>query len=392
MKELLTKSNRAYYSIANILYENKKMKVDNALGLFDMTVAPVALYAVEHWGILSLPASSFTSRESLLKAWASFLPETVNQKLCRLLLSCHKKSSRLVMLGELGRYPLLIKSLVQTIKYKWSILKGNSRECNSLVSEAVSEMNDMNTDNWLYRVNRVEELLNITIHPGVKTADIAGKYVKQKIQSNFDLFWKDEISSKKLDEQGTDHNKLRLYSTLKNSFTREPYIDNAISRNQRCWLSRIRSSSSRLGVELGRYRNIPINSRTCSYCLSGEIDDEKHFILSCPLFDMKRACFYGKMSSISPNFGKLLPDEKLKFILCPTSEILSKVVNKFIRIMFNARDLIDQGIDLNTICYPTYSPPFTFLNSSYFDQFSDCDEGEASFSSFSSITSDEEIT
>jgi hypothetical protein len=91
MKELVTKSNRAYYSISNLLYENKKMKVDNALSLFDMTVTPVALYAVEHWGILSLPASSFQSRESLLKTWESFLPETVNQKVCRLLLSCHKK-------------------------------------------------------------------------------------------------------------------------------------------------------------------------------------------------------------------------------------------------------------------------------------------------------------
>ena len=60
--------------------------------------------------------------------------------------------------------------------------------------------------------------------------------------------------------------------------------------------------------------------------------------------------------------------------------------------MFNARDQIDQGIDLNTICYPTYSPPFAFVNSTDFDQFSKCDEGEASFSSFSSISSNDEIT
>ena len=147
IKELVTKSSRAYYSISNILYENKKMEVDNALNLFDMTVTPVALYAVEHWGVLSLPATSFQSRESLLKAWEAFLPETVNQKVCRLLLSCHKKSSRLVMLGELGRYPLLIKSLVQTIKYKWSLQNSDNYDRNSLVSEAVSEMDNLGVDN-----------------------------------------------------------------------------------------------------------------------------------------------------------------------------------------------------------------------------------------------------
>ena len=85
------------------------------------------------------------------------------------------------------------------------------------------------------------------------------------------------------------------------------------------------------------------------------------------------------MSSISPSFHNLTCDEKLKYILCPTSEIMCKVVNKFIRIMFNARDNIDEGIE--TSCYPTYTPPFTFLNCTSFDQFSDCDEGDRSFSS-----------
>ena len=157
VKELMSKANRAYYSISNILYENKKMKVDNALSLFDVTVSPVAMYAVEHWGVLSLPSSSFNSKESLLRAWESFTPETINQKLCRLLLSCHKKSSRLAMLGELGRYPLMIKSLVQTIKYKWSIM--NRSNDGSLVSEAVSEMSfSVESDSWLSCINQVEKL------------------------------------------------------------------------------------------------------------------------------------------------------------------------------------------------------------------------------------------
>lgn len=67
MEELLTKSKRTYHSISNILYENKKLNVDNALDLFDRTVTPVALDAVEHWGVLSLPATSFQSKEAILK-------------------------------------------------------------------------------------------------------------------------------------------------------------------------------------------------------------------------------------------------------------------------------------------------------------------------------------
>ena len=162
-----------------------------------------------------------------------------------------------------------------------------------------------------------------------------------------------------------------------------------MSRNQRSWISRIRSSSSRLGIELGRYKDIPISSRTCAYCSSGEIDDEQHFLLNCSLFSLKRACFFGKMTSITPTFQNLSNEQKIKYILCPTSEIMTKIVNKFIRIMFNARDKIDEGFDISKTCYPTYTPPFTFLNCVNFDQFSDSDEGEASFSSSGSISSED---
>ena len=72
-------------------------------------------------------------------------------------------------------------------------------------------MDNLGIDNWLYRVQQVEKLFNLSIHPRFKTADSVGKYVKQKLQSQFDLYWKNEISCKKLDENGVDHNKLRFY-------------------------------------------------------------------------------------------------------------------------------------------------------------------------------------
>jgi hypothetical protein len=62
------------------------------------------------------------------------------------------------------------------------------------------------------------------------------------------------------------------------------------------------------------------------------------------------------------------------------------MVPKFLRIMFNDKVNIEDGIDISNTCYPTYNPLFKFLNYAEFDQFSDCDEGEASFSSEGSIS------
>ena len=42
VQELLEKASRAWFSISNILFKNKRMKVDQALGVFDSLVTPVA--------------------------------------------------------------------------------------------------------------------------------------------------------------------------------------------------------------------------------------------------------------------------------------------------------------------------------------------------------------
>ena len=57
--------------------------------------------------------------------------------------------------------------------------------------------------------------------------------------------------------------------------------------------------------------------------------------------------------------------------------------------MFNARDNLDKGIDISVNCYPTYTPPFTFLSNTDFNECSDVDEGEASFSSCGTLPDDD---
>ena len=114
------------------------MKVDRAIELFDSLISPIALYASQFWSVLSLPASSFVSFRNLLKSWENFIPETLNQKFCRLILSVQKKTSRLAVIGELSRTPLLITSLCQSLNYKWTVLNKSIKS--SLVFQAVNEM------------------------------------------------------------------------------------------------------------------------------------------------------------------------------------------------------------------------------------------------------------
>ena len=160
---LTTKCSRAWFSLSNFLYENKRMSAERFFKLLDCLVFPVGQYATELLSPLSLPMKSFQSENNLLKAWESFHLEKVNQRACRLLLSVQKKTSRLAVLGELGRYPVLIKSLIQSIMYKRSIEMNQST---SLVGKAMKEMQELNiSSSWLGRVNNITQLLGIPEYP-----------------------------------------------------------------------------------------------------------------------------------------------------------------------------------------------------------------------------------
>ena len=43
-----------------------------------------------------------------------------------------------------------------------------------------------------------------------------------------------------------------------------------------------------LHIETGRYTNTPIDQRICKICDFGEIENEYHFIMTCPEYESAR--------------------------------------------------------------------------------------------------------
>ena len=161
------------------------------------------------------------------------------------------------------------------------------------------------------------------------------------------LIWLDEICCKKVGSDGLDHNKLRFYRTFKSSFTQEPYISYIHNKSQRAWLTRYRVSAvSNLGIESGRYTRpvTPVTSRLCKYCSNNSIDDEKHAILECNTFLLKRNCFFGRITSLIPNFEQMSPEHKLLTILCPSNAKIALCVSKYLKIISETRTKLDQGL------------------------------------------------
>ena len=99
------------------------MEMSKVFGIFDSLVTPIATYACEFWLPYLIGKAGFTSPEKLVDTWETFGCEILNQKCSKMFLSVHSKSSRLAVLGELGRYPLFISALSQCLNYKLALEK-----------------------------------------------------------------------------------------------------------------------------------------------------------------------------------------------------------------------------------------------------------------------------
>ena len=172
VQELKDKASRAWVGISNLIFRNNRMEIDKALGIFDSLVTPVATYGSPFWLPYILSQKSYKTADNLLGSWENMDAEKLNQKFCRMVLSVNKKTSRLAVLGEIARYPLLIPMLAQCVSYKLSLIQRKSQS--SLLGHVMTEMSEMSDrgqDSWVTRVGKIEKLLNIPkIYGPIKTA------------------------------------------------------------------------------------------------------------------------------------------------------------------------------------------------------------------------------
>ena len=88
--------------------------------------------------------------------------------------------------------------------------------------------------------------------------------------------------------------KLRTYKHLKKRLQVEKYLLNSENRFGRYLTTQLRSGSSCLRIERGRYRQkgtgegLEVSERTCQICDSNDVEDECHFMLHCPVYDHLR--------------------------------------------------------------------------------------------------------
>ena len=92
--------------------------VDTVLHLFDQTVKPVLMYGSEIWGTINTASAKVKQDSfSLFNTMYDMPCEKLHIKFLKCLLAVNRKTTNAAVMGELGRFPIMIGVLCNTVKY-----------------------------------------------------------------------------------------------------------------------------------------------------------------------------------------------------------------------------------------------------------------------------------
>ena len=263
----MDRARKAFFKIKQL---DPRDDVILTIKLFDSLVKPILSYGSEVWGIIAM---GHLVVNNFKKACENLPVEKLN--LCKYVLGVNRKTTNDAVRGELGRYPLLIDILSQTVRYYERI---KTLENESLVK--LSYLDSIQTNyksSWTSCIQTVYSEFSPNILESMKS-----KYQEE---------WSIAVRNSR---------KLRTYNTFKKYFAMENYIiQNKLSYRRN--FSKLRVSAHKLAIETGRYskKPIPEEERLCIFCNRNDIENEYHFVMVCPYYTNHRNDFIQKLENIT---------------------------------------------------------------------------------------------
>ena len=123
--------------------------------------------------------------------------------------------------------------------------------------------------------------------------------------------------------------KCMFYKYLPDNFSLQYYLRKSLPDNFATVLSKFRTSSHELQIEKGRYINVVRSQRKCQKCNQNEVEDEYHFVLSCPFYLNLRQIYIKRYYYTRPSMFKLVQlfSSRNRKMLCNLARFLIKALS-----------------------------------------------------------------
>ncbi|XP_053380394.1 uncharacterized protein LOC128548887 [Mercenaria mercenaria] len=265
--------------------------------LYNSLVWPVIDYGSAIWGLKSF---------SCINA--------IHNRAMRFFLGVGKYTPNAAVVGEMGWDPPIVRQW-KTICNLWCRMSSLSfRRINRRVALWAQSKASSRCRNWFYTV--MNRLTSLDCHVYSTINQHIGKnmlfdIVKPKLMDEFINEWK--VSINRVNGiRNVGRNKLRTYSLFKSNFDVEQYCKMILPHQHRSAFSKFRCGVAPLRIETGRYENLNVIDRKCTFC--NAIEDECHVLFNCHIYGEYRQELYMKAEHVCPAFSNMTDIDKLVYL------------------------------------------------------------------------------
>ena len=220
--------------------------------------------------------------------------------------------------GDLGWTTWQSKQYLEVIRL-WLRLKNmnSTRLTKKVFKHNLTKAVNCKIKNWELTVINLFDTLGFDFLRTIESCDTKSiiKDCKERLLEMESIAWNDGLWN---DINTTNGNKLRCYRSFKDKLSTENYVYINIPLFKKKVFSRLRAGCLALEVETGRHRKphpLPLKDRICRMCNSSQIEDEKHFVISCDLYIDLRNILFDHCKLLNQSFTNLDENRKFTYIM-----------------------------------------------------------------------------
>ena len=179
--------------------------------------------------------------------------------------------------------------------------------------------------NWCADIKNIFNELNMSdVYERLSECSVEGVVNSLKVLNR--SVWTKEVK---------EYSKLRTFVIFKKRCMEEKYLAFNLTRKERSCIAQLRLGVLPLRIETGRYKGEKEADRICVLCNTNQVENELHFLLHCPLYNIERSAFLEKIYVRHSNFSTLQDTEKIDWLM--NNDIYSTI--KYVVTAFDKRKL-----------------------------------------------------
>ena len=279
IEELTSKGQKAWYSLRSAIGLETLNNSSIMLKLFDSMIRPIITYGCEIWQqqfYKSLSCQNINNCDNI-----PF--EKLHNRICKQIIGVGKYSSNIASRTELGRLPISVFILKQTLNYWFKLVHCNE---NSLLHQCLLSEKMLDTKGIITWYTNIKDFVPTDL-TNCNSVKIQLKNSKTNIVNKYEQNTINFIKGKS-GRTINQNNKLRTYAKLCND---KSIIKTSVQQHNFSWhlkrsLTKFRIGDHHLRIETGRHvrPKLPPEERICFCCNTGCVEDEIHFLVTCPAF------------------------------------------------------------------------------------------------------------